>query len=129
MKKTWILMLLIFFVLGFWLFVPPYQKDKIIGVFTAGQSDRKCFNFHKQYYKDPETAYFVDSYVWSKENELSTGTKYPDPAFEKYDTLIRVEVQAKNGFGAYIKEFIECPLIDGKFDDYEALIHRINNSK
>ncbi len=126
MKK--VIVALFVFVLAcsaFWTVGPNYQKDKIIGIFTASNSDRQCFNFYKEHFKDPETAYFVDSYVWSKESELEY-SKNPDKVFEKYDAVVRVDVQAKNGFGAYGKLYIECPLVDGKFDDHAAFMHRLD---
>ena len=126
MKKIIILAIVFVLIAGsFWIVVPNYQKDKVVGIFTATNSDRKCFNFYKEYFKDPETAYFVDSYVWSKESELKYSKK-PEKVFEKYDAVVRVEVQAKNGFGAYGKSYIECPLVDGKFNEHAAFMHRLN---
>lgn len=112
----------------FWLIGPNYQKDKIVGIFTALNTDRKCFNFYKEYFKDPETAYFVDSYIWSKEDALKYSRKL-DKVFEKYDSVVRVEVQAKNGFGAYGQLYIECPLVNGDFDRHAAFMHRLNQEK
>lgn len=126
MKKI-IIVLVVFVIAGgtFWVIGPNYQKDKIVGIFTAANSDRKCFNFYKEYFKDPETAYFVDSYIWSKESELKYSNK-PNKVFDKYDAVVRVEVQAKNGFGAYGKLYIECPLVEGKFDEHAAFMHRLD---
>ena len=126
MKKIMIVAIVLALVgVGFWMFAPNYLKDKVVGFSTIGKNDRKCFNYHKEYFKDPETAYFVDSYIWSKEDELKYSKK-TDKVFEKYDSVVRVEVQAKNGFGAYGKTYVECPLVDGKFNDHAAFMHRLD---
>src|SRR5690606_38521669 len=126
MKKRMIIAIVLALVgLGFWLLGPNYLKYKVVGGLTVGKNDRKCFNYHKEYFKGPETAYFVDSYIWSKEDELRY-SKNPDKVFEEYGSVMRVEVQAKNGFGAYGKTYVECPLVDGKFDEHAAFMHRLD---
>lgn len=109
-----------------WFFAPEYQKDKVVGIFSSGSDERKCFNFYKDDFKDPSSAYFVNSYIWSKENELKYSKPNYDPIFDKYDSILRVEAQAKNGFGAYGPVHVECPLVDGKFNKHAARMRRID---
>jgi hypothetical protein len=117
---------LVFLTVGYIFFLAPrYQRDKFIGLITAGTDERKCFNFHKDTFKDPESAYVVDSYVWTKENEMKYGASSPNPVFKEYDAVLRVRLQAKNGFGAYGSMVVECPLKNGKFDRHYAAMWQI----
>lgn len=111
-----------------WQISPPHIKDRLIGVSTILSNERQCFNFHKDRYKDPHTAYILSSYVKTKEDEIRLNPK-PDIKFEKYDSFIIVITRAKNSFGAYGDLVIECPLIDGQFNETQALIHSINTKK
>ena len=103
-------------VLAFLLLAPNYQVDKIKGLLTLSTDERKCFNFHKESLKDPETAYLVDSYIWTKEDEEKYASGNSDPVFKEYDSVLTIKAQAKNGFGAYGDVWFECPLKNGKFD-------------
>ena len=103
---------------------PEYMKDRVLGVATFATSERRCFNFHKPDFKDPETAYLEESYVWSKDDHANYGGSEND-TFSKYDAVIRVKVRAKNSMAAYTSEYIECPLIRGSFDNHAAFMHRM----
>ena len=46
------------------------MKDKLIGVATFASNERQCFNFHKDDFTDPDSAYLVSSFVWTKQDEL-----------------------------------------------------------
>lgn len=107
---------------------PNYQIDKIKGLFTASTDERKCFNFHKESLKDPETAYLVDSYIWTKEDEEKYSSGSIDPVFKEYDSVLRIKVQAKNGFGAYGDIRFECPLKNGKFDNHYSRMWQIKKT-
>jgi hypothetical protein len=111
---------------GFMFFAPEYQRDKVVAVFTAATDERKCFNFHKKHFKDPSTAYLVDSYIRTKEKEQEYLSNI-DPMIDKYGAVLTVSVQAKNGYGAYAPVYVECPLVDGKFDEFSALIARLDS--
>tara|TARA_B110000211_G_scaffold234381_1_gene303788 strand:- start:1419 stop:2006 length:588 start_codon:yes stop_codon:yes gene_type:complete len=113
---------------AFLFLAPNYQIDKIKGLFTASTDERKCFNFHKESLKDPETAYFVDSYIWTKENDNEYGSGKPDPVFKEYDSVLRIKAQAKNGFGAYGDVRFECPLKNGKFDKHYSRMWEIQKT-
>jgi hypothetical protein len=109
-----------------WPLLNEAQKDSLIGVATFSTDERKCFNIHVDDYRDPSSAYIASSYVWTKELE----EKYPTgigKTFDEYDAVIRVKVHAKNGFGAYSKNYIECPLVDGKLNDREARRWRLKS--
>ena len=115
-------------VLAFLFLAPNYQVDKIKGLLTLSTDERKCFNFHKESLKDPETAYLVDSYIWTKENEEEYGSGNPDPVFKEYDSVLTIKAQAKNGFGAYGDVRFECPLKNGKFDKHYSRMWQIQKT-
>ena len=128
MKTTFIAILIIALSLGaFFLFAPDYQKDKLVGLVTAGTDERKCFNLYKEDFRDPSTAYLVDSYIWTREDELKYLPNNIAPVFEEHEAVLRVSAQAKNGFGAYGQVYLECPLKDGRFDRHTAAMWRISN--
>lgn len=102
---------------GFWLLAPPHLKDKLIGVATFATAERQCFNYRKKSFNDPFAAYVDSSHIWTKESELRTRAKEPDPIFEEFDAVISVKVYVKNRVGAYSMDFIRCPLVDGRFDE------------
>lgn len=88
-------------------------------------NERQCFNFHKNTFKDPYSAYVLGSYTDTKE----TASKFnpnKETRFKDFNEFIVVRVYAKNGFGAYGNIAIECPLIDHSFSETYALIHRSN---
>lgn len=127
-KKMLVIVGLIVFAAAYIAFLAPkYQKDKVVGLLTAATDERKCFNFYKDSLKDPESAYLVDSYTWTKENEMEYASGTPDPVFKEYDAVLRVKIQAKNGFGAYGSLTVECPLKNGKFDRHYASVWQIEN--
>lgn len=103
---------------------PANMKDKLVGVVTFASDERRCFNFHKADFIDPDSAYVRDSFIWTKKNELSIGSKYPDPAYQKYEAMINVEVLAKNRMGGYVKEYVTCPLVNGSFNSDEAFMYK-----
>lgn len=110
---------------GFMFFAPDYQRDKVVAIFTASSDERKCFNFHKDHFKDPSTAYLVDSYIRTKEEELESSNM--DPLFNDYEAVLTVKAQAKNGYGAYGPIYVECPLVNGKFDEISSVIARLDS--
>lgn len=105
-------------------FAPANMKDKLIGIVQFTTDERQCFNLYKDDFTDPDSAYVSDSFVWSKQDEIKTGTEYPDPVYDKYDATITVEVFAKNRMGGYVKEYVKCPLVNGHFDSHEAFIYK-----
>lgn len=113
-------------VILFWFAGPAYLKDRIRGVVTFATDERRCFSFHKDDFKDPETAYVESSYVWTKANETKSSQYYTDPVFTKYDAVIKVKVRAKNAMGGYVSEHVECPLVNSSFDEYAASMHRLD---
>lgn len=107
----------------FFLLAPPNIKDRAIGVVTFATSERRCFNFYKPEFNDPNSAYVESSYVWSRENAKSVGSG--EFTYETYDAILRVKTRAKNLMGGYGSEVIECPLINGKFDRNAALSRQL----
>lgn len=125
MNKKWVVIGLLVISGLFVLLAPPQYKDKIIGLATFYTDERKCFNHHKETLKDPSSAYLVSSFIHTKELEKSIRPNNMDPAFDKYDEILYVKIQAKNVFGAYGSMYVECPLVNGKFSDHEAFMHRM----
>jgi len=105
----------------FMLFAPPNIKDHVIGVVSFASSERQCFNFHKEDFNDPYSAYIESSYVWSRKDE--NGSVGRDSVFGEYDAVLRIKARAKNKMGGYVSENIECPLIKGKFNKAAAVFH------
>ena len=54
----------------FFTLAPANMKDKLIGLIEFNSDARKCFNFHKEDFIDPDSAYLDSSYVWTKKDEL-----------------------------------------------------------
>lgn len=123
---------------GYWL-APAQTKDKIIGLASFATDERRCFNYHRSSFVDPESAYVADSYIWTKENELhsmkvvaSPGDNIEDmmdQVFKKYDAILRVNAYAKNRMGGYVSETVECPLIDGHFDEHAAFMYKYDKKE
>jgi len=111
---------------GFFVVAPAYQKDKVIAVFTSGTNARMCFNSYKDELKDPDTAYLTGSRKLTKEQVRKYGADDMDPVYDEYDSILKIEVRAKNGFGAYRKIQRTCPLVDGEFSEDAMLIYRID---
>lgn len=107
--------------ISFLFFLPKYQVDKLKGLVFSQTDERQCFNFHKDYLNDPESAYVVDSYLWTKVDEFKVNQN-PASIFALYDTLLKVKVKAKNKYGAYVDTLLVCPLVDGSFDKLAALV-------
>ncbi len=126
-KMLFVVGLVVFSAIYIAFLAPKYQKDKVVGLLTAATDERKCFSFHKNSLKDPESAYLVDSYTWTKENEMKYASGSSSPVFKEYDAVLRVKLQAKNGFGAYGSLTVECPLKNGKFDRHYASMWQIEN--
>jgi hypothetical protein len=127
--KKWIAVTVIGVVcsLLFALFAPAYQRDKVIGLFTFMRNDRQCFNFHKKDFKDPDSAYMESSYIWTRADEKEYNKSNRNPIFKKYEAVVRVKVHAKNSMGGYVSDSIECPLVDGKFNDHAAEMVRLDD--
>jgi hypothetical protein len=107
-----------------WFIAPAYIKDRVYGLLTFQSNERQCFKFHRSRFNDPDTAYVEGAYVWSKDNETKfPRSPKPNPVFAKYEAVVRVQLRARNSLGAYVPGEIECPLIDGAFNEIEALIH------
>lgn len=121
--KTNYLILLAVAVSGtlFAILAPANIKDKLIGVATFATNERQCFNFHKSDFNDPDSAYLEDSFIWTKEDELSSvGQALAREAYLKHDAILNIKVRAKNRMGAYVQEYVECPLVNGRFDESAA---------
>lgn len=106
---------LIFASFAFWIFANDYQKDKLLGSISHTNDEKQCLNAYNDSLKDPSTAYIVDSFIWTKEQEESV-SHLLTPIYEKYDSVLNVKIMAKNNFGAYSETYIRCPLVDGKVD-------------
>jgi hypothetical protein len=120
MDKRFLLISLVA-VISLSVFLPRYQTDKLKGIVFSHTDERQCFNFHKEFLNDPESAYIVDSYLWTKIDEFKINQN-PASIFALYDTLLKVKVKAKNKYGAYVDTLLVCPLVDGNFDKLAALI-------
>lgn len=108
MKKT--LLIIAFLALcsgAFWLFAPPYVKDKLYGVVTFNTPERQCFKEHLNSFHDPATAYIDGSYTWTKDDEVKSGGEEID-LFKNTNEIIRVKVRAKNKMGAYTATYVGC---------------------
>lgn len=106
---------------------PANMKDKLVGLAKFATDERKCFNFYKNDFVDPDSAYVTHSFIWTKKDELSSGSEYADRAYQKYEAMINVEVFAKNNMGGYVKEYVTCPLVNGSFDLHEASVYKSNS--
>jgi hypothetical protein len=129
--KTNSLVLLAVAVCGalFAILAPANMKDKLIGVATFATNERQCFNFHKKYFIDPDSAYFESSYILTRKDKLESYKElnlYTDPAFDKYEAMLNIQVKAKNHMGGYVTEHVECPIINGRFNEFEADSNRRN---
>lgn len=110
MKKFLLSVVAVSFGAGaFWLFAPAHIKDKAYGVLTFATPERMCFREHLDYFSDPDTAYLADSYIWTKEDEIRNGS-YDMAPFKNTDQIIKVEVRAKNKFGAYAETYVTCAM-------------------
>ena len=101
----------------FWVVAPANMKDKVIGFVTSGNTDRQCFNYYKNkkdYFRYPDSAYMESSYIWTKKDELEFNKQFklgisPYSIFNKYDSVVRIKVRAKNAMGDYASINLECP--------------------
>lgn len=100
----------------FWIVAPAYMKDKVVGLITFPSAERQCFNYHKDNFKDPDTAYIKVSSILTKNEGMAIMGGNPYEIYEKFDSYVVVNVQAKNSMGGYGSELIKCPLVDNRFD-------------
>jgi hypothetical protein len=56
-------------------------------------------------------------------NELNL---YTDRAYDKYEEMLSLKIKTKNQMGGYVDVDLECPIIKGKLDFYEADWNRRN---
>ena len=113
----------------FVILAPANMKDKLIGVATFATNERQCFNFHKKYFIDPDSAYVDSSYVQSRKEQLEIKKSvgfYIDHDFDKYGAMMYLKVKAKNAMGGYVTENVECPIVSGSFNKFAAESNRQN---
>jgi TPR repeat protein len=92
------------------------MKDKVVGLITFSSAERQCFNYYKDNFKDADTAYIKGSSILTKKTGLEIMGGNPYEIYEKFDSYVVVNVQAKNSMGGYGSELIKCPLVDNRFD-------------
>lgn len=111
---------------GFWLLAPAAIKDRLVGLATFNTDERQCFNLYKEHLNDPESAYLEKSFVWTKEWEAKYRGVNPDPIYKKYDSVLKVQIRAKNRMGGYVDQWVQCPLLNGRFDRHTTEMYRID---
>jgi len=101
-------------------------RDRIVGLVAFATDERKCFNYYKDddYFKDPDSAYIDSSTILTKKNDKEELKLYYPHILDKkssFNSIIEVNVFAKNSMGGYVSDKIECPLGDkyNLFDDME----------
>ena len=104
----------------FYLFAGSSTKDKISGMAGYLTNERQCFRFHRERYNDPDSAYVLNSYIWSRSDESFLPEANRTKSLKLYDSVIRVKTKAKNAMGSYRTVYIECPLVDGEFSAKES---------
>lgn len=110
----------------FWVVAPANMKDKVVGLLTFASAERQCFNYNKEYYfKDPDSAYIENGFIRTKNEEMEIKGRNSLAIFEKFDSVVMVNVQAKNSMGGYGSELIMCPLVDNRFDRAVVLSYDI----
>ena len=129
--KTSLIVLLTVAVSGtlFAILAPANMKDKMMGVATFATNERQCFNFHKKYFIDPDSAYLDSSYVQSRKEQLEFKKSmgfYIDPDFDKYGAMMYLQIKARNSMGGYVTENVECPIVSGSFNEFAAESNRHN---
>ena len=124
MNKKWTLTGLVVISGLFFLFAPGLYKDKLVGLATFNSDERKCFNHYKEALKNPSSAYLISSYILKKETLKGMAKEKLEEEFGEYDAILKVKLQAKNGFGAYGAMYVGCPLVNGKFNDNETFLYR-----
>ena len=101
----------------FWVVAPANMKDKVVGLLNFASAERQCFNYHKEnYFKDPDSAYIESGLIRTRKEEMEIKGRNSLAIFEKFDSVVMVNVQAKNSMGGYGSELIMCPLVDDRFD-------------
>ena len=113
---------IVLFVIGGLLFsvlAPAYMKDKFSGIITFASNERKCFNFYKVNFSDPDTAYVENSHISHLDN------RYLAILSKEYEEMIHVKVRMKNQVGAYDSDYVSCPLVDGKFNERAAVSYKL----
>lgn len=79
--------------------------------FFSKPLEEQCLDLHRKDLNDPKTAYAVGS--------------YQDTDLKDHKTpLLRVEIRAKNGFGAFVPGYVECVLDDGELDETRTSLRR-----
>lgn len=96
--KAILVILMAAILIGGWMVLPNYQKDKVYALFDSSVS-RQCFDYHRDKLKDPETAYLVKEKV-----SALAETFY-------------ITVKAKNGYGAYGSVVLECKQKNGELNE------------
>lgn len=105
----------------FVIFVPPKEKEKLAKLVTNNTNEQKCFDYSKDYFKDPKSAEIIGSYITNEKSTSSSSDPFEE-AQKKYREIISVAVRAKNGYGAYGTININCAIIDGEFDEVSTLL-------
>lgn len=108
--------------LGAWL-LPPNVTDKVIGVVKYFSLERACLREYKSVIVDPYSVYVESSRILKQSNELHNRF---NRVLSKYPEAIEVTIKARNGFGAYKTDTIECPLSDGRVDEFKTLMWRFD---
>ena len=91
--------------IGFNIFAPDYQKDKLAAVFSATKPERQCFNYYKNTFKQPDTAYFVKVVATMPSDS------------QAYEQIMKIEAKSKNILGEYNTFYPECALENGEFSE------------
>jgi hypothetical protein len=100
----------------------------VIGVFTFATDERRCFNFHKKDFIDPESAYLDSSFIWTKKDEQETAKEHASSVFDNYEAVLNVKVFARNRMGGYVSNYLECPLVNGHFDEHAAFMFQYEST-
>ena len=118
--KTNSLILLALVVIGvlFATLAPAAMKDKLIGLTTFATNERRCFNFHKDDFNDPDSAYIDHSFISQKDNRSHAFLS------REYKEMLQVKVRVKNQMGAYDWDYVSCPLVEGKFDETASRLYK-----
>ncbi|MBN8107739.1 hypothetical protein [Vibrio vulnificus] len=88
---------------GAWFNASEHSKDRIKSLFDS-TIERACFESIKGRLNDPETAYLIKDESLRNANLLDR----PDVYGER---TIKIDIRAKNAFGAYVVQRFECTAV------------------